>query len=181
MKPLLGSVACVVLLAAGCGSTGSEDPPRGGTLSSAERALVAAATDRAGKPDSANTEPNLGRVFTGRAVGVELRFDADGEYDGDLLTIAVGTGIVPADRDCAGFADRVAGCVEVDGGVLAWEKVEPEEDPGVVHLVLPKGETTVLVSYAGPDITGDPRRLDLPISVDDLRAIAADARVDLRY
>jgi hypothetical protein len=37
----------------------------------------------------------------------------------------------------------------------------------------------VLVTYAGPDITKDPRLLDLPISVDDLRAIAADPRLAL--
>jgi hypothetical protein len=44
--------------------------------------------------------------------------------------------------------------------------VAPEEDPGYV-VVVDKGDATVAVRNAGPDITGDPRDLDLPISVDD--------------
>jgi hypothetical protein len=56
--------------------------------------------------------------------------------------------------------------------------VAPEEDPGYV-VVVDKGDATVAVRNAGPDITGDPRDLDLPISVDDRFAIAHDARVDV--
>jgi hypothetical protein len=37
----------------------------------------------------------------------------------------------------------------------------------------------VFVYQAGPDVTGDPRELDLPISVDDMVALAEDPRVDV--
>lgn len=156
-----------------------ESPPQGGDLPTTPQALAAVVADHVGEPDSATADQDLAEEFTGRSVGAELRFDSDGEYDGDLVAIAVGSGAKPEVRDCAGFGDRVSGCAPVDGGVLAWEKQEPEEDPGVVYLVVPKGAATVLLHYAGPDITGDPRKLDLPISVDDLRAIAADPRVDV--
>ena len=37
----------------------------------------------------------------------------------------------------------------------------------------------MVVYQSGFDITGDPRTLDMPISVDDMFAVATDARVDL--
>ena len=55
----------------------------------------------------------------------------------------------------------------------------PEEDPGILTVVVEKGDRAVLVGYAGPTLTGDPRDLDMPISVDDLFAIAHDARTDV--
>jgi hypothetical protein len=172
-------VLSVLTIGAGCGSNGAEEPPQGGDLPVTAQALAAVAAEHAGKPDSTRADDDLTEEFTGHAVGAELRYGSDGEYDGDSLALAVGHGLSPKERDCAGFGDRVSGCVAVDGGVLAWEKQVPEEDPGVVYLVVPKGNAVVLLYYAGPDITGDPRKLDMPISVDDLRAIAADPRVDI--
>jgi hypothetical protein len=46
-------------------------------------------------------------------------------------------------------------------------------------VTVTKGEVTVLVFQAGPAITDDPRELDLPISVEDMFAIAEDPRVGL--
>ncbi len=46
-------------------------------------------------------------------------------------------------------------------------------------MVLRKGASTVLLFQSGPLVTGDPRRLDLRISVKDVFAIAQDPRVDV--
>lgn len=179
MKSLLGTL-CAALLVAGCGSAGvDESPPEGGDLPTTPQALAAMVAEHVGQPDSATTDRDLPDELTGHAVGAELRFGSDGEYDGDSLSIAVGTGLKPGIRDCHGFHEWVAGCVAVTGGVLAWQEQEPEEDPGVVYLVVDKNGAEVVLTYAGPDITADPRGLDLPIDVEDLQAIAADARVDV--
>lgn len=60
-----------------------------------------------------------------------------------------------------------------------WEDEEPEEDPGVVYVIVDKGDSSALLFYGGPAITGDPRELDLPISVETLFDIANDPRVDV--
>jgi hypothetical protein len=111
---------------------------------------------------------------------VELRYDADGEYDGDLLAVAVGTRLNNTLKSCDGpRAQNLSGCAQLHDGLLFWEAHTPEEDPGVVYVQVAKGDTDVVLFYAGPDITGDPRDLDMPISVEDMLAIAADPRVDV--
>ena len=60
-----------------------------------------------------------------------------------------------------------------------WEAETPEEDPGVVYLVVPKTRGVVLMFSSGPSITGDPRELDLAIDVADMLALATDRRVDV--
>lgn len=111
---------------------------------------------------------------------VELRYDSDGEYDGDLLAVAVGTRLENTLRSCDGpAAEELSGCAQLDGGMLFWESQTPEEDPGVVYVQVSRGDTDVVLFYAGPDITDDPRKLDMPISVADMIAIGEDPRVDV--
>jgi hypothetical protein len=182
MRSSLGIVFGVLLLVGGCGSAGLQEPARarGGDLPTTPQALAAVAAEHAGEPDSASATSRFQRdEFTGRAVATELRYGSDGEYDGDSLSVAVGTGWTKDPTSCASLDSLPGECVRVGDGLLAWEELEPEEDPGLVLLAVPKGDAVVVITYAGPDITGDPRRLDLPIGVDDLQAIAADPRVDL--
>ena len=73
----------------------------------------------------------------------------------------------------------MSGCSHTADGLVAWEEAVPEEDPGVFYVFVSKGGTDVLLFSSGPRISGDPRHLDLPLSVDDLLAIAADPRVDV--
>ena len=125
-------------------------------------------------------EDDAAEEFTSGGVGTELRYGSDGEYDGDMLVVAAGKGLDAAPIDCDAEETRsLAGCVATDQGTLMWEDEAPEEDPGVVYVVVDKGETAALVFYAGPPITGDPRELDLPISTEVLFAIANDPRVDV--
>ena len=53
----------------------------------------------------------------------------------------------------------------------------PEEDPGLVVVIAELDTHTVVLRYSGPDITGDPRDLGLPISVDTVVDIVTDPRV----
>lgn len=182
---LLPSV-CLVLVLAACG-TDSGDPggqssgePAGGDEPTTPQALAAVAAEYTGTPSSADSEDDAAEEFAAGGVGTELRFGSDGEYDGDALTVAVGEGLDPSLTDCGSTTNEyLAGCVETDEGVLLWEAEAPEEDPGVVYVVVEKGDAAVLLFYSGPTISADPRELDLPISVETLFDIATDPRVDL--
>ncbi|MEZ5194583.1 MAG: hypothetical protein R2734_20305 [Nocardioides sp.] len=69
-------------------------------------------------------------------------------------------------------------CVPLDtdsGPVrLAWQVEQPEEDPGYVYLLADRGGESHLVGWGGDLITGDPRALDLGVSVEQLLAILTD-------
>ena len=74
-------------------------------------------------------------------------------------------------------------CVDVEHDgvdlVLAWQELEPEEDPGVVYVIDRRGDEDVIAHYSGASITGDPRELDLGISVDEMADIVVDERLTL--
>lgn len=172
----------VVVLVAGCGQAPSSTGTAavGGDEPTTPRSLAFVASEYAGEPDSATTDEDAAEEFASGGVGAELRFGSDGEYDGDMLVVAVGSGLDTEPLDCESSAtEGLAGCEQTDRGTLMWEDEAPEADPGVVYLVVPKGDAHVLVFYAGPAITGDPRDLDLPIDVDTLFDLASDPRVDV--
>lgn len=120
-------------------------------------------------------------VEPGRAigtVGADLRYHGDGEYDGDLVSVAVTTDLPevfcgPGDDQCV---ER-----EVEGGTLylLWDEVAPEEDPGVVSVAMVRGEEMVLVGYSGVEIEGDPREQELPVPVETMETLAQDERLSL--
>jgi hypothetical protein len=182
-SPFLTVTLAVALAAAlgGCGDSTRATPTETGggePVATTARALAAVAAEHAGTPDSAVEEGDAAEEFGSGGVGTELRYGADGEDDGDMLVVAVGTGLEASTFDCdAPETQSLAGCVRTDEGTLMWEAEAPEEDPGVVYVVVEKGKGQALLFYAGPAITGDPRELDLPISTDVLFAIATDPRV----
>ena len=182
MRPLTLSITFLTLALTGCGTTTETSPPgspEGGDVPTTAQALAFVAAEHAGHP-SATEENDAAEELDSKAVGTELRYGSDGEYDGDMLVVAVGQGMDKTVTDCGAETNEyLAGCVETDQGKLMWEDVAPESDPGVVFVVVDKGDTTALLFYAGPTITGDPRELDMPISTDDLFAIANDPRVDV--
>ena len=183
MRPFTLPITLLTLALTGCGATTETNPPGspdGGDVPTTAQALAFVAAEHAGTPSSATGESDAAEEFDSKAVGTELRYGSDGEYDGDMLVVAVGQGMDKTVTDCeAETNEYLAGCVETDQGMLMWEAVAPESDPGVVYVVVDKGDTTALLFYAGPTITGDPRELDMPISTDDLFAIANDPRVDV--
>jgi hypothetical protein len=181
------SASALALALSGCGESQppaadvpAADVPAGGDRPITARALAFLAAEHAGTPDSATLERDAAEELGSGAVGTELRYGSDGEYDGDLLVVAVGKRLDPALTDCdAEQNGYLAGRVTTAEGTLLWEAEAPEEDPGVVYVAVDKGETAALLFYAGPSIIGDPRELDMPISTDVLFAIANDPRVDV--
>jgi hypothetical protein len=183
LRPLALLITFLTLALTGCGTMTGTSPsgsPEGGDVPTTAQALAFVAAEHAGTPSSATRENDAAEEFDRKAIGTELRYGSDGEYDGDMLVVAVGQGMHRTVSDCEAESNEyLAGCVETEQGMLMWEDVAPESDPGVVYVVVDKGDTTALLFYAGPTITGDPRELDMPISTDDLFAIANDPRVDV--
>ncbi|WP_121252051.1 hypothetical protein [Nocardioides ferulae] len=174
------ALACAVALAAtACGDdTAGDLPAGGGDVPITSRAVAAVAFEHVPLTSDA------GATWTGRddtpgTVGADLRYDADGEYDGDLLSVVV----APADGDAPACEPDDPQCEarEVDGGtlLLAWDEVAPEEDPGYVAVAMDRGDEVVSVLLAGDEITGDPREQDLRFSVETLEELAQDERLGL--
>lgn len=125
------------------------------------------------EPDGYDHEP----VGQPDGVGVQVRLGADGEYDGDLVALAVWK------ADAVSTCDGFDGCEEwkADGGTyrLGWDEVEPEEDPGLYVLEFLADGVLRSGAYAGATIEGDPRDLDLPVDVARMQALLSDDRLDL--
>ena len=169
-------VVAAALLLTACGSE-TAGPRETGDRPTTARALAAVAEEYAGEPDSASQDEPVDE-FGKDSLGVDLRYGATGVYDGEMLAIAVSGRSLPEWTACEP-SDRL--CAETPDGTLIWEEVAPEEDPGTIVVITEKdgGRSTVLVIHSGPPITGDPRELDLAISVADMFAIANDPRVDV--
>lgn len=123
------------------------------------------------------------RFFSKDAVSAELRYaNSDAQSDGDMVRVVVGTKVDRKNRNIRCDRVNVAdGCEETDRGTLSWQDVAPEEDPGIVWVIVTKAKATIQVTYAGPTITEDrdPRDLHLPIPVETLFDIANDPRIDI--
>ncbi|KQV65765.1 hypothetical protein ASC64_12715 [Nocardioides sp. Root122] len=74
-------------------------------------------------------------------------------------------------------------CVDLDHDghrlVLAWQELEPEEDPGIVYVIDRRDGEDVIADYSGVSIEGDPRDLDLGITLDEMAEIVTDQRLTL--
>jgi hypothetical protein len=62
---------------------------------------------------------------------------------------------------------------------IAWQELEPEEDPGVVYVIDRRGGEDVAVGVSGASVTGDPRNLNLGVPLADLAALVTDPRLSL--
>ncbi|HEX6248336.1 MAG TPA: hypothetical protein VFZ64_10735 [Nocardioidaceae bacterium] len=176
-------VAALSTVVAGCGEpAGPRGTAEGGDVPTTPQALAFVAAEHVGEPRTAE-ELRWGwrnQYRDRRVLSVDLRYGTTGVYDGDTVSVSVGRRFSKDVSSCAGTDIRFAGCAELDGGgLLLWETEAPEEDPGLVHVAVPKGQAVVFVSYAGPVIDGDPREMDLPVGTDTLVALANDPRVDL--
>ncbi|MER6941559.1 hypothetical protein ABTX24_02685 [Nocardioides sp. NPDC127514] len=147
------------------------------------RAVAAVALEHLPTDTSTRAASYTDESTPSEQVSVDLRYGADGEYDGDLVGVAV-SAQPPAEGACR----RELGqhCVDLPTEVknaemqLRWTEEEPEEDPGNVGIVLLRDDgESASIDYSGPTITGDPRELDMPISVEKLVAVVEDPR--LRY
>ncbi|MFE6649200.1 hypothetical protein ACFVJS_21715 [Nocardioides sp. NPDC057772] len=147
------------------------------------RAVAAVALEHLPTDTSTRAASYTDESTPSEQVSVDLRYGADGEYDGDLVSVAV-SAQPPAEGPCRRELEQH--CLDLPTEVknaemqLRWTEEEPEEDPGNVRIVLLRDDgETASIDYSGPTISGDPRRLAIPISVGKLVAVVEDPR--LRY
>ncbi|RYJ05715.1 MAG: hypothetical protein EON52_10115 [Actinomycetales bacterium] len=175
----LGLILAGCVLLAGCGDEGA--PADGdGDVPITQRAIAAMTLEHAPEDTTSRVATYTDRSDPEGALGADLRYRGDGEYDGDLLRVFLS----PPSRDenpCGDDDEGRCDSREVDGGTLtlSWDVEEPEEDPGYVAVVLQRDEETVSALWFGDTITGDPRDQDLFISIDTLEDIAQDPRISL--
>lgn len=169
--------AGVLLALAGCGSDDAAAPEAGDPPSLDAYAAVVA--------DHLGREPRI--VEPWDVMSRELEVDAGGATlvvgRTDSLDVAVApttdSPLVCADES---FFDA---CVELgedpSGGrlLLGWQEEEPEEDPGVVYVIDRRDGEDVVARYTGAVVSGDPRELDLGISLDEMVAVVTDERLTL--
>jgi hypothetical protein len=177
-RRLLPAVLLLAALSA-CGDRGedaSTSAPETGDVPTTPRALAWIATQTLPEPDRASATDDFDEL--GRdAVGMDLRYGSDGEDDGDLLALGVSDRLPRDLVDCE-TNGYLSGCVTTDDGVvLQWEEQVPEEDPGTIIVVVPREDGAAVLFQSGQPITGDPRELDLRVSVADMVAIGQDPRV----
>lgn len=104
-----------------------------------------------------------------RAVAAAINFAGEG----NIVVVSVS----PEQPKQAPFCDDGL-CADLGTGItLSWDELSPEEDPGLVVITARVGGHTVVLRYSGPEIDGDPRNLDLPVSIDTLVDIATDPRI----
>ena len=151
------------------------DDPEGGDVPTTPRSLAFVVSEHVDlEPTRAGVDwqaDNYRRLFPHpqRAVAASTNFAGDGNI------VVVG---VSPEREKVGPSCDDGFCVDLgDGVTLAWDEVAPEEDPGLVVVVAELETHTVVLRYSGPEITGDPRDLDLPVPVDTMVDIVTDPRV----
>lgn len=173
LGPLAGAI--VLLFLSGCGADDAATPTPAGEPPSLAYAEVVA--------DHLGREPRI--VEPWDVMTRELEVDADGATlvvgRRDSLDVAVApttdSPLVCADES---FFDA---CVELgedsSGGrlLLGWQEEEPEEDPGVVYVIDRRDGEDVVARYTGAVVTGDPRDLDLGISLEEMVAVVSDSRL----
>lgn len=169
---VLGVLAALALGGCGDGAAGG-----GGREPITARAVAAIALDHLPADDTSSR----GATYVDRTdppghVGADLRFGGGEGDDGDLVRVTV-----TPDRPLPGCAtlEGYDGCAALAGDlVLAWDEVEPEEDPGLVVVRTERDGATVAALLAGPSVEGDPRRQDdLAPLVETLTSIVRDERL----
>lgn len=176
-----GTATLLAPLLVGLVACGSQTDDRASTAERVPitpRAVAAIALDHLpGETSSREEMYTDGRDARG-TVGADFQYGGTGRDDGDLVRVALAPGERNLDcvnSHCADLATDVEGA----DVVLVWEEIVPEEDPGIVTVLLYRDGEKSWVYQAGPTITGDPRRLDLPVTVEDMVEIVEDPRLRL--
>lgn len=177
--------ALTLLVLAGCDKNmvPTQGDRAGGDEPLTPRALAAVVSEYTGDPVEASDGRNQYETNQNLAATVDMKFKGNpsGGSQG-RFTVSVGTDLEEFPDTCADVETlhpNSDGCEEVQDGVLFWEELEPEEDPGLVHLAMSMAGTDVLFYQSGPSIDTDPRGVDLVVSVHTMMQIADDPRVDL--
>lgn len=179
-----GSAAALAVGLFTSGACGSEPgSPAGGRgdVPITQRAIAVVALDHL--PDRPN---HLQATWTDRRsprglLGADLRYGYGGEDDGDLVRITISPEVTP--HPCRGEGPDGCARLSADAGgtaYLLWDRVEPEEDPGYVAVVLQREDEQVVALTAGETIRKDPReQRNLRVPVATLEELVRDDRLHL--
>ncbi|QIK65653.1 hypothetical protein G7072_04250 [Nocardioides sp. HDW12B] len=177
MRSRAALVAVAALALAGCsgggdgGDTVDAVDPRGSTPITA-RAVAAVALDHLPDDTGARRATYVDETDPAGYVAADLWY-ADGDGDADLVQVS----ITPDGRMPSCRATVSPECADLGGGVrLGWSEATVE-DPGGWSVWTERDGATVRARSAGPPLDGDPREVELPLTVDDLVAVVADERL----
>lgn len=174
MPRILPALLAVAALLAGCGS----DPARAlpapdERVPITQRAVAAIALRHLPEDTTTRRATSTDQGDPAGMLGADLRYGGDGETDGELLRVVVAPGRL--DVPC-----EDPGCVTLDTALpgatltLQWEEETPEEAPGIVAVILQRDDEHAYAYQSGPAVTGDPRDLELDITVDAMIALLED-------
>ena len=164
---------CAIALLLAVSACGSDESAGSGTEKTTPRALAAVLVDRIDETTRAEASEGVDYYGDG-AVGATVRLAPETQVE-----LVVGAHVPDELTSCAGDDGVRDGCAEIGDAVLTWQEEEPEEDPGVITVAVPKGDGWAVATQSGTEVTSDPRRLDLDVSVDDMLALVRDDRVGL--
>jgi hypothetical protein len=158
-----------------CGTTSSTGQAAGGDqVPITSRAIAAVMLDHISAKTSRREATYADETSPRDYVGADFRYHGDGESDGDLVRVTLQR------RRSLPACERVR-CADLSGGAqLRWELLGPEEDPGIVALSVKRDDTLVTALVSGPEVTRDPRTMELQPSVDALTDLVGDPRLRLR-
>ena len=179
------SVMAGVLLVGGCASPDSDPsadhtlPPASDRVPMSFRAVGAIAVSHLPEASSVQATYQEPREIREGRIGADLRLHPSPGEDGELVRVMIGPSLEALRcgpvEPCADLPSAGGASVR-----LAWERAVPEEDPGYVLVRVDRPHEVAYVLYAGPAIKGDPRKQELPVSVDQLVALATDPWLRLR-
>lgn len=185
------ALLAAALLLTGCGS---DDVSEAAEADEKPRPTQAASIDPADlRPGNQPATPEALAAITLQRVHVEpeafeggdLYFEQD-EVGTVLLwgeehSLEVKAGPVDDDLLSTWCQDGMSGCVEVKAetgaATVAWDLATDDGTPGQLMVSHTSGGEERRAAYVGEKITGDPRKLDLEVSVDDLVALVTDPRL----
>lgn len=163
----------VAALLVGCAAP-HELPPAADRVPITQRAIAAIALQHLPDDTTSRRAMYTDRTYPRGTLGADLRYGGGGEADGDLVRVGLAPGAPEIDSckpsECAELETEVEGLTLT----LRWQEEIPESDPGVVSVLAQRKVEHAYAYQAGHKITGDPRDLDLPISVDQMVAIVED-------
>jgi hypothetical protein len=162
-------------IATACGTTSSSGrASEGDQVPITSRAIAAVMLDHISARTSRREATYVDETSPRDYVGADFRYHGDGESDGDLVRVTLQR------ARSLPVCERTP-CADLGGGAqLRWELLAPEEDPGIVAVSLARDGTLVTARVSGPDITRDPRAMELEPSVDALSELVRDPRLRLR-
>lgn len=160
------------------------DEPEGGFTTGPEvpatsRALVAVAlTHLDVEPSFYESLDRPDLDFGKGTLGGHIRHGGDDMSSSDGLLVSV-TPTTKSPPSCTEWVECVV--TPTDQGKLTtiWQEEEPEEDPGFVAVTLQREDELAWVQQSDEAVTGDPRKQDLKVSVDEMIAIVEDPEFSL--